>query len=120
MHLDLAKEKEGVHQYEDRIITLEKDISSQHKALRLVRTEKFYARIGSNTGLTRPANIVARLQIVRPQQRAFFFLNSRSAEDKFLQANNQLESKTLELNKVLKTSEDFQTKYDEESQVRKQ
>ena len=43
LHLDLAKEKEGAHEYEDRIITLEKEISSQHQALRLVEfIAKFY------------------------------------------------------------------------------
>jgi hypothetical protein len=43
LHLDLAKEKEGGHEYEDRIITLEKEISSQHQALRLVKfIAKFY------------------------------------------------------------------------------
>ena len=36
LHLDLAKEKESVHEYEDRIISLENEISSQHQAFRLV------------------------------------------------------------------------------------
>jgi hypothetical protein len=37
LHLDLAKERQGVDEYEDRIINLEKEISSQHQALRLVK-----------------------------------------------------------------------------------
>ena len=37
LHLDLAKEKESVHEYEDRIISLEREISSQHQALRWVK-----------------------------------------------------------------------------------
>ena len=47
-------------------------------------------------------------------------LNSRSADEKFISTNDQLESKTLELSEALKTSQDFQTKYEEEIQLRKQ
>jgi hypothetical protein len=42
------------------------------------------------------------------------------AEEKFLHTNDQLESKTLELNQVLKTAQDFQTKYEEELTFSKQ
>jgi hypothetical protein len=49
-----------------------------------------------------------------------FVYNSRSAEERFLLTNDQLESKALELNEVLETSQDYKTKYEEEVQVRKQ
>lgn len=41
LHGDLAKEKDGVHEYEDRIVTLEKQISSQHQALRFIKDKLF-------------------------------------------------------------------------------
>ena len=40
MHLtaDLQKEQESVHDYEDRVIALEKEISSQHVSIKYVKT----------------------------------------------------------------------------------